>query len=166
MIIIPFYLGTLNPLHIFSYHCETTEKCVQSDTSNSSPSPDMITSASHCDRSAFFTSSRAWFWCSDGKKHETRETNKRHRTSNVEKKGSKQNIRARAEKEARCLSGQPSGQDQGRLGRKEIQFPHITLAHPEATQQLRGSLVVPQATVADKYLRVCVFPHCTHVSVH
>lgn len=72
------------------------------------------------------------------------------------RKGSKQKTRARAEKEARCLRGQPLGQDQGRLGRKEIQFPHITLAHPGATQQLRGSLAAPQASVADKYLHVCV----------
>lgn len=28
----------------------------------------MITSASHCDRSAFLTSSRAWFWCSNEQK--------------------------------------------------------------------------------------------------
>lgn len=47
--------------NISGHHCVST--------SYRSPSPDMMTMASHCDRSASLTSSRAWFWCSVQQTH-------------------------------------------------------------------------------------------------
>lgn len=47
---------------LFCKVCISTSCCVQVSllTSNRSPSPDMMTKASHCDRSASLASSRAW----------------------------------------------------------------------------------------------------------
>lgn len=89
----------------------------------------MITRASHWDKSAFFTTSRAWFWCSVGDRV-------REKRDNIENVGQTGKIRtmARAEKEKSSLHHQPLGQDLQRLGCKAIQFRHIILANP---RQLR-----------------------------
>ena len=133
----------------------------------------MITSASHCDRSAFFTSSRAWFWCSDGKKHETRETNKRHKTSNVEKKGSKQKTRARAGKRGRLPPWPASGAGSGEIRQKRdsISSHHISPSRGYSTAPRQLS---SPASICGRQISacvcvcvcVCVFAHCVHVSVH
>lgn len=47
---------------VFCKVCTSTSCCARASlfTSNRSPSPDMMTKASHCDRSASLASSRAW----------------------------------------------------------------------------------------------------------
>lgn len=53
----------------------------------------MITRASHWDRSAFLTSSRAWFWCSGGKSTST----------NQVKDGEGDKLKNKLKKKAQCL---------------------------------------------------------------
>lgn len=119
-----------------------------------------MTSASHCDRSAFLTSSRAWFWCSG--RHKRGDGEVKHEAESVVKCGTKQRHKNKGKGRERdmlpfiaSLWGRIREIRQKRDSISPYQGRHITLAHPVATQQLQGSFSQP-ANICDWQISECV----------
>lgn len=117
----------------------------------------MITSASHCVRSAFLTSSRAWFWCSNGqKKCKLQLQGKAENVGQSDKNHNKKQPGQREKERKKTCSlhhhrlwSRIREIRQRRDSISSYQTRHITLAHPVATQQLWGSLGSLQTSVTE-----------------
>lgn len=105
-------------------------------TSNSSPSPDRMTRASHCDRSVSLTRSLAWFWCSMGDRE------KRHEREG--QGGKREGIRSeRWHPFTRSPQGGISGMGEKRDSISLYQSIHITLDRAVSTL---SSTILPAET--------------------
>lgn len=119
----------------------------------------MITRASHFDRSAFLTSSRAWFLCSGGQNRWQRYIRKR---PNRKYRTKWQNENMEKGRERDTFPSTASRVGSGRIDSiSPYRARHITLADPVATQQLQGSLAGLQTSVTDKFLHVCTCIQCS-----